>query len=159
MNSSLAILREWYDARYGILLACAGLSVLAFFVMFMENRQYDDTRKKQRKWLEGYDFAPIYFEELQKRYPHLTPNEITQAFEQLRVYFLLCWQGSPQTLAMPSGLVDVCWQVMILDSRLYHKFCHLAFGRYLHHDQDGLANDSFTSGNDLATRERPHDLM
>jgi hypothetical protein len=54
MNSILVILKEWYDARYGILLACAGLSALAFFVMFMENRQYDDSRKKQRKWLEGY---------------------------------------------------------------------------------------------------------
>lgn len=159
MNSILVILKEWYAARYGILLACAGLSVLAFFVIFMENRQYADTRKKQRKWLDGYVFAPAYFDEIQNRYPHLTPNEITQAFEQLRAHFLLCWQGSPQALAMPSGLVDVCWQVVILDSRQYHKFCHLAFGCYLHHDPDGLAKDSFTSENDLATRERPHVLM
>jgi hypothetical protein len=159
MNSILAILREWYDARYGILLACAGLSALAFFVVFMENKQYADTRKKQRKWLEGYAFAPTYFEELQKLHPHLASNEITQAFERLRAYFLLCWQEPPKALAMPSGLEDICWQVMILDTRLYHKFCHCAFGRYLHYEPDGLANDSFTSGNDLATRERPPELM
>lgn len=49
MNSILVILKEWYDARYGIFLACVGLSSLAIFVMFMENRQYDDTRRIQAR--------------------------------------------------------------------------------------------------------------
>jgi hypothetical protein len=159
MNSILVILKEWYDARYGILLACVGLSSLAFFVMFMENKQYADTRKKQRKWLESYVFAPAYFEAVQKRYPEVSMEEVAQAYEELRAYFLLCWNRSPQALAMPATLVDSCWQQMIINTRSYHKFCQCAFGCYLHHEPDGLVPDSFTSLNDQAVRERPPESM
>jgi hypothetical protein len=159
MNSTLTIFLEWIQASYGFFLACAGLLSLACFVAFMEFRQDAAKHKKQQQWLDGFDFQLSYFEEVQKRYPHLTPDDITQAFEQLRAYFLLCWQRSPQAAAMPDGMVDACWQVMILQTRQYHKFCHCAFGRYLHHEPHGLAYDLFTNSNDLAARGRPRELM
>lgn len=87
INSILVIFKEWYDARYSIFLVCTGFSSLAFFVIFMENRQYNDTRKKQRKLLEGYDFAPAYFEAVQKHNPEVSNYEVAQAYEELRAYF------------------------------------------------------------------------
>lgn len=159
MSSTLAVFLEWIQARYEFLLAYGGILTLACFVVFMEFRQDAATQKKQQQWLNCFDFSVRYFEEVQKRYPHLTSEEITQGFEQLRAYFLLCWQRLHQAATMPSGLVDDCWQIMILNTREYHLFCHHAFGLYLHHEPDGLASDPFTSSNNLAAAGRSRELM
>jgi hypothetical protein len=67
-------------------------------------------------------------------YPHLTENDVSEAFEQLRLYFQICWRYEKRLVAMPSRLVDTCWHLFILDTRNYAQFCELAFGRFLHHE-------------------------
>lgn len=159
MNSIWVSFLEWFQGESSLLLACAVLLALTCFVVFMEFRQDAAKHKEQQQWIVGFDFAAMYFAEVQNRYPQRTSDEITQAFEKLRAHFLHCWQRSPQAWIMPTGLVDDCWKVMIIDTRQYHKFCHCAFGKYLHHEPNGLIADSFTSRNELEARGKKHELM
>ncbi len=159
MNNTLAIFLEWIQVRYEFLIAYGGILALACFVVFMEFRQDAAKHKEQQRWIAGFDFSAMYFAEVKNRYPLRSTDEIADAFEQLRAYFLLCWQRSSLPVVMPSGLVDDCWQTMILNTRQYHKFCNCAFGRYLHHEPDGLVSDTFTTSNELVTRGRPRELM
>jgi hypothetical protein len=75
------------------------------------------------------------------KYPHLSEADITEAFEELRLYFRICWRNEKKLVAMPSKLVDACWHVFICDTRNYARFCEAVFGRFLHHEPP--------SGNDL----------
>jgi hypothetical protein len=90
---------------------------------------------KQKKALEVWMFDDAYTREVLQMYPHLTENDVTEAFEQLRLYFQICWRYEKRLVAMPSRLVDTCWHLFILDTRNYAQFCELAFGRFLHHEQ------------------------
>jgi hypothetical protein len=159
MNSLSVNFLEWFQGKSSLLTACAILVALACFVVYMDFRQQDAKHKEQGLWLADFDFSVPYFEDMKKRHPHLAIDEIVQAFEKLRNHFLLCWQRSPQALIMPTGLVDDCWKVMILDTRQYHKFCNCAFGKYLHHEPNGLMADSFTCRNELEARGKKHDGM
>lgn len=159
MNSLFVNFLEWFQGKSSLLTACAIIVALTCFVVYMDFRQEDAKHKEQWQWLADFDFPVPYFEDMQKRHPHLTADEIAQAFEKLRTHFLHCLQRSPQALIMPTGLVDDCWQIMILDTRQYHKFCNCAFGKYLHHEPDGLMADSFTSRNELEARGKKHEGM
>ena len=64
----------------------------------------------------------------------MTENDVTEGFEQLGLYFQICWRNEKKTVAMPSRLMDVCWHVFICDTRKYAQFCEAAFGRFLHHE-------------------------
>ena len=80
-------------------------------------------------------------------------------FKQLRQFFIHCLERSTKAMLLPRGLVDDCWKVMMLDSRQYQKFCHHVFGKYLHRGADGLADDLFTSSNELASNKQKRELM
>lgn len=149
MNSTLTNLNDWYEARYGILIADAGLLLLAFFVLKLESRHVAAKHKKQQQALSDFIFPDAYSEEVRKRDPQLTQEEIGQAFEQLRVYFLRCWQQSPKAVALPTQLIDLCWHTFILDTRQYHRFCNAVFGKYLHHDSDAIEGKSSAAYSDL----------
>jgi hypothetical protein len=159
MNTTLTIFIEWLQTKSDLLFAVGGILVLAFFVMYMEFRQDAAKHKKQKQWLDGFDFPVAYFEEIQKQHPHLTSGEIKQAFEQLRSYLLACRHKSPQTGDLPTGLVDECWKVMILDTRNYHEFCNHVFGKYLHRDANGLASDVYTSRNERVAKKPQRELL
>lgn len=133
MNSILAVLVEWWQTRNDVLLMCGVLIFLACIVVMMEFRE--DARKEiqQRHALKDYTFPARYMKEVQQRYPHLSLTEIERAYEQLRVYFRICWKQSPDAVTMPSRLVDVCWHTFIIDTRAYQQFCQDIFGRFLHH--------------------------
>jgi hypothetical protein len=89
---------------------------------------------KQKKALEDWRFDDAYTRKVLQMYPHLTENDVSEAFEQLRLYFQICWRYEKRLVAMPSRLVDTCWHLFILDTRNYAQFCELAFGRFLHHE-------------------------
>jgi hypothetical protein len=89
---------------------------------------------KQKKALEDWRFDDAYTREVLQKYPHLTENDVSEAFEQLRLYFLICWRCEKRLVAMPSKLVDECWHVFICDTRKYVQFCEASFGRFLHHE-------------------------
>ena len=89
---------------------------------------------KQKKALEDWRFDDAYKQEVLLKYPHLTEADVSQAFQQLRLYFSICWHQEKKTVAMPSKLVDECWHIFICDTRKYAQFCEAVFGRFLHHE-------------------------
>ena len=159
MNNTLTNFIEWFQSRTDLIFAVVGILVLACFVVYMEFKQDASKHKDQKQWLEDYAFPVTYFDEIQKLYPHLKSEEISEAFDQLRQFFIHCLERSTKAMLLPRDLVDDCWKVMMLDSRQYQKFCHHVFGKYLHRGADGLADDLFTSSNELASNKQKRELM
>ncbi|MGX1805228.1 hypothetical protein ACWIGI_05900 [Nocardia sp. NPDC055321] len=48
-----------------------------------------------------------------------------------------------QVIGMPSHSVDEAWHGLILCTQRYERFCHDAYGKFLHHFPDG---DGFATG-------------
>jgi hypothetical protein len=119
----LAPMGQYFAAIFLILL-------MAVSVVALENRQWG----KQKMALEDWKFDMAYTREVLLKYPHLSEAEVSEAFEQLRLYFRICWQYDKKLVAMPSRLVDVCWHVLICDTRNYARFCEVVLGRFLHHE-------------------------
>lgn len=115
-------LGTFFFAIFLILLVVVTISAL-------QNRQY----LRQQEALQNYVFPQQYLDEVRTRYPHLTEAEVVITFEQLRLYFSICWRHEPKLVAMPSKVVDVCWHVFITDTRHYQQFCDDVFGSFLHH--------------------------
>jgi hypothetical protein len=59
---------------------------------------------------------------------------VIESFEQLRLYFQICWRYEKRLVAMPSRLIDECWHTFICDTRIYAEFCEAVLGRFLHHE-------------------------
>ncbi len=103
---------------------------MAVTVVAQEGRQWS----KQKMTLADWCFDEAYIKEVLLQYPHLNESDVVEAFEQLRLYFRICWQCEKRLVAMPSKLVDACWHVFICDTRNYAQFCEAVFGRFLHHE-------------------------
>jgi hypothetical protein len=119
----VAPMAQFFSAIFLILL-------MAVSVIALENREY----RKQKIALEDWKFDKAYTREVLLKYPHLNEDDVIEAFEQLRLYFQICWRYEKRLVAMPSRLIDTCWHLFILDTRNYAQFCELAFGRFLHHE-------------------------
>jgi hypothetical protein len=125
----LAPMGQFFAATFLILL-------MAVSVVALENRQWG----KQKMALKDWQFDDAYKREVMLKYPHLSEADATEAFEQLRLYFAICWRNEKKLVAMPSKLVDTCWHVFICDTRNYARFCEAVLGRFLHHEPPS-AND------------------
>jgi hypothetical protein len=125
----IAPMGQFFAATFLILL-------MAVSVVALENRQWG----KQKMALKDWAFDEAYTCEILLKYPHLSEVDVTTAFEQLRLYFGVCWWNEKKLVAMPSKLVDACWHVFICDTRNYARFCEAVFGRFLHHEPP-CAND------------------
>jgi hypothetical protein len=119
----VAPMGQFFAATFLILL-------MAMSVVALENRQWG----KQKMALEDWQFDDAYKREVMLKYPHLSEADITEAFEELRLYFRICWRNEKKLVAMPSKLVDACWHVFICDTRNYARFCEAVLGRFLHHE-------------------------
>jgi hypothetical protein len=119
----LAPMGQFFAATFLILF-------MAVSVVALENQQWG----KQKMALEDWQFDDIYKREVMLKYPHLSEADITEAFEELRLYFRICWWNEKKLVAMPSKLVDACWHVFICDTRNYARFCEAVLGRFLHHE-------------------------
>ncbi|MCA1558006.1 MAG: hypothetical protein LC731_05635, partial [Acidobacteria bacterium] len=76
--------------------------------------------------------APFLEEKLLDSGVFQTPEELHEAFTELKKYFLLNeLNGSP--FSMISLRVDTVWHEFILFTEEYHKFCERFFGKYIHH--------------------------
>lgn len=100
-----------------------------------------EARKRQRQLeeIQCYVFPQALKHAILKRYPHLSLEHVELAFEQLRLYFLICRRHAPRTIAMPSKLVDECWHRFICETREYQQFCSDNFGNFLHHEPHVIA--------------------
>jgi hypothetical protein len=119
----LAPIGQFFAATFLILF-------MAVSVVALENRQWG----KQKMALKDWQFNEAYTREVLLTYPHLSEADATEAFEQLRLYFRICWRNEKKMVAMPSKLVDACWHVFICDTRNYARFCEAVLGRFLHHE-------------------------
>jgi hypothetical protein len=107
---------------------------------------YLDRKERQRRiLLKRYVFPEICHSEVQQRYPHLSSEQVSLAFEQLRLYLEVCLvyssPGSSKQVTMPSKLVDTCWHAFICETREYQAFCKSIFSGVLHHESK--VNTSF----------------
>ena len=103
---------------------------IAVFIHALGGRQW----AKQRKELKDWKFDEAYTQEVLLKYPHLSETDVTEAFEQLRLYFLICWHNDNKLMAMPSKLIDFCWHTFICDTRSYMRFCEHVFDDFFHHE-------------------------
>ena len=122
----LAPMGQYFAAIFLILL-------MAVSVVVLESRQWG----KQRIALEDWQFDDAYKREVLLKYPHLSEADVTEAFEELRLYFRICWWNEKKLVTMPSKLVDTCWHAFICDTRSYAVFCEAVLGRFLHHEPPG----------------------
>ena len=137
-------LERQYPWLYPITLFFAGTIIVLLTLVTLSallNRQ----RQKRLQVLRNHVFPVSYHEEVMKRYPHLTAEDVNQAFEQLRFYFSICLAKKPTAVAMPSRIVDVCWHIFISDTRQYKQFCDTVLGDFLHHETWVVANLSVQS--------------
>lgn len=128
------------------------ITVLASLVFFYawQSRSLD----KQRAALNAWQFDPAYIQAVLLKYPHLDSADVTEAFEQLRLYFYLCWKHEGQLMAMPSVLVDTCWHVFLVDTRRYLRFCESVFDYYFHHEPPALMSELAQTQRYLAAAAR-----
>jgi hypothetical protein len=120
----------WFEPIWQYFEAIFLVLLMAVSVVALEGRQW----RKQKIALKNWQFDPAYASEVLLKYPHLSESDVIEAFEQLRLYFQICWRYEKRLVAIPSRLVDTCWHLFILDTRNYAQFCELAFGRFLHHE-------------------------
>ena len=110
-------------------------------------------RQRQLEEIHRYAFSSSYVHDILKSYPHLTTMSVELAFEQLRLYFLICRRHAPRAIAMPSKLVDACWHCFICDTRAYQQFCRDNFGNFLHHEPHVIG---FVNSADLDKQDDHH---
>ena len=105
-----------------------------FFSLFFVNwgaSLLEERLHRQKQLIKTYAFPPSVKHHVQQVYPHLTDTEIEVALEQLRVYFLICWQEN-ETLTLPSKVVDTAWQGFMLERKSYKAFQRAAFTPLMH---------------------------
>jgi hypothetical protein len=125
-----------------ILLFCGMISIILGAMILWTRHQ----RQTRRAYIERYAFKTAYYAMLLEEYPELSTVHLQLIAAGLKTFFKaalsikppLIYQQHP-VLAMPSAAVDALWHIFILDTRAYHQFCQLAFGRYLHHTPVGSA--------------------
>jgi hypothetical protein len=157
MNTSLII--DFVSTLGALILVIGGTT--GIFVLLIQgiNVYLDGKQQKRQDFLKGYVFPESYHLKVMKRYPHLSAQDVSLAFEQLRFYFSICLLKKPMSVAMPSRIVDVCWHIFLCDTRQYKQFCEMVFGDFLHHDAWVEANLSVQ--NELPTgvaQKEPEDL-
>ena len=101
--------------------------LFAVTVNALQSREWN----KQKLALADWKFDAAYKQAVLLKYPHLNDSNVTEAFEQLRNYFYVCWRDETKSFTVSSQLLDECWLVFIRDSRKYFQFCDTVFGYYL----------------------------
>lgn len=106
------------------------------FVVIIAFLIYLFIRKKRAgriRYIENYAFPSTLKQRVNKKYPHLSDDELNLVLTGLRDYFIICNQAKGLMVAMPSQVIDIAWHEFILFTRSYDAFCKRAIGRFLHH--------------------------
>lgn len=142
---STTVMGDAFSAIGIFVLVIVGSTGAVLLLLKGLNAYFDRREDKRRSLLKSYVFPASCYSEVQQRYPHLTAEQVSIAFEQLRLYFEVCLvylsPDSSKLAAMPSKLVDRCWHSFICETREYQAFCKAVFGSFLHHESS--VNTSF----------------
>src|SRR5687767_1510535 len=120
-----------------------GLAVLAAIVLGLvaiglTHTHFQEARR--RRFIASHAFPPALREKLIEHHPRLSDDQAGLVLEGLREWFRACHDAKGKMIGMPSRVVDDAWHEFILMTRLYHEFCDKAFGRYLHHTPNAVAD-------------------
>jgi hypothetical protein len=91
------------------------------------------SRQRRGAYIAAYPYQRFLDKRLAARRPELSAEQRNEVLAGLDDYFQLCRKAGRRMVAMPSQAVDDAWHEFILFTRQYDKFCHHAFGRFLHH--------------------------
>ena len=105
--------------------------VLVMVLLFWLYKKY--TKRQKFTYIDLYTFHAGLISKFKKVRPELNDEQVLVVAEALKDYFKICQMSGKEFVAMPSQLVDDLWHEFILFTRLYQKFCKVAFGHYLHH--------------------------
>lgn len=145
-------LTSQYPGLIPIGIFCLAIGLIVWLLFREESKEVKNC-EQQREAILHYVFSQALKQEVLKRYPHLSAEHVELAFEQLRLYFLICRRHAPRAIAMPSKLVDACWHCFICDTRAYQQFCSDNFGNFLHHEPHVIG---FVNSADLDKQDDHH---
>lgn len=134
-------LTSQYPGLIPIGIFCLAIGVIVWLCYREESKEVKN-REQQLEAIHHYVFSKALIQEVLKRYPHLSAEHVELAFEQLRLYFLICRRHAPRAVAMPSKLVDECWHRFICNTREYQQFCSDNYDNFLHHEPHVIAIES-----------------
>jgi uncharacterized membrane protein YgcG len=120
---------------FKILFAFVQLSIIGLFLSFFA------IQSLRRKFIRE-SVLPFHLRtKLLKIYPHLSIGHTDLVIQGLRQFFLAYLQSKKKFVAMPSQVADEAWHEFILDTKNYQAWCHVAFGKYLHHSPAVVLSD------------------
>lgn len=125
----------WVEPLVTFFGAIIGIVLIALTINALSRRRAN----RQQVMMENFEFPLAISQLVKERYPHLSDADVSLALEQLRLFFMLCWQSNADDIALPSRVVDACWHGFILQTKSYQSFCKQAFGQYFHHTPHRLA--------------------
>lgn len=122
--------------------------ILVLFLFLLHCYLSMRQRKHRAIFLDSYPFPSAITNEVAKRYPHLSDNELELVSQGLRQYFQLCNAAGLRPVSMPSRVVDLAWHEFILMTQSYAQFCHNGLGCFLHHTpaNEMASPDTITKG-------------
>ena len=84
-------------------------------------------------FIRTYMFPPGLLDKFALHRPELTLKERQLVAHALRQFFLAHLKSGRKFVSMPSQVADDLWHEFILYTRHYERFCHQAFGQFMHH--------------------------
>lgn len=75
----------------------------------------------------------------------ITADEAPELFMDLKRFLFLCG-AYPDTVFIPSKIIDQAWHAFILYTWEYNRFCMEMFGEFLHHQPKSYLNPESSSG-------------
>lgn len=109
----------------------AGLLIATLVALFRLWRRQTELRREA--FIRSAALPRGLFERLRQRHPQLSPKDCQLVAQGLRQFFLAYLKSGRRFVAMPSQVADDLWHEFILHTRHYERYCHQAFGRFLHH--------------------------
>jgi hypothetical protein len=126
---------EWWTPGTAAVAGIIALSLLAWKLL----------QRKRLRFIERYRFPPALTAKLRQRHPEISNGQTELVLDALRQWFVVSAYAKGDMIGMPSRVVDDAWHEFILMTRLYHSFCTKAFGRYLHHTPNAVADEPVVS--------------
>jgi hypothetical protein len=87
----------------------------------------------RRQFVRDAGFPRYLGAKLRAQYPQLSASDTDLVLHGLRQFFMAHLRSKRQFVAMPSAVVDAAWHEFILHTRAYQDWCHIAFGKLMHH--------------------------
>ena len=106
------------------------LVILIIIILMLWSRHVTLARAE---YIRTYMFPTGLIEKLTVLQPELDAKDRQLVARALRQFFIAYLNSGRKFVSMPSQVADELWHEFILYTRQYERFCHKAFGAFLHH--------------------------